>query len=112
MISWEWPSGDGPENVVDNYEVVIMPRPLFPSHFTLIHFTYLRVIMNLNVKYEVMVTAINCAGRSNTLVKGNIKFGMRTFFYLLFDKKVRYRYYPHMVEYVASKDKISSNNEK
>ena len=70
MLTFEWdlPQGSGPEAIVDNYIISILPSPL-SSPGTNVFFVPLNtawnVTLNHNEQYSINLTALNCAGDSD-----------------------------------------------
>lgn len=70
VLEWDVPTGDGPQYIVDEYNLVISPGSVsHRSNRVFIPFTIL--ILNYNVEYTATVAAINCAGVSSS---NNITF--------------------------------------
>lgn len=67
-------TGSGSAAIVDNYTITIVPRPLsHPSHVVVTAFPW-SVTFAHNILYYVYITAINCAGNSNTLQLSPIEY--------------------------------------
>ena len=76
-VSFEWdpPPGSGPEVIVDNYTITIIPEPVSHNISNTAYSTELSVILNYNVIYTATVAAQNCAGESESVVLSNIEYG-------------------------------------
>ena len=75
---WDEPQGNGPEAIVDNYIIVISPRPLsLPSGINVLPNSpqAFDVTLNYNTPYMATITAENCAGMSETTVSLAIEYG-------------------------------------
>ena len=66
-LSWDQPGGSGPEAIVDNYTLSISPQPLYQPEINYVHTSPWNVTLAHNVEYNINITAINCAGRSETV---------------------------------------------
>lgn len=71
-FEWDPPQGRGPEVVVDYYMISITPGPL--SH-NIVDSLIWNVSLHYNTAYIVNITAINCAGESETSVLTGIEYG-------------------------------------
>ncbi len=77
MLDWDPPQGRGPEAIVDNYTISILPAPLFqPARITVPSGPY-NVTLAHNELYAINLAAVNCAGESG-----------RTTIFLRFSKSV------------------------
>ena len=76
-LEWDPPQGSGPEAIVDSYTISISPDPL----------SHLGVNMNLsspwnvtlahNTTYSIGITAVNCAGESDSFTLADIQYGIQ-----------------------------------
>ena len=60
------PQGMGPELSGDFYWIFIVPRPQSHDILSMVEFP-LNVTLDYNTLYDVNITAVNCAGESETL---------------------------------------------
>ena len=69
-FQWEPPQGGGPQAVVDYYLLSVFPQPLSQPIIGNISGTLISwdVTMQYNTRYSANVTAVNCAGNSETAV--------------------------------------------
>ncbi len=75
MFEWDPPNGSGPEAVVENYTISILPMPISHPIFNVVITTSWNVTLDYNVIYNATITALNCAGESNPNVITNIQHG-------------------------------------
>ena len=69
-FGWDQPQGSGPEAVVDYYYVVITSSTSSQSNVFVLPGSSqaLNVTLNYNTMYSVVISAENCAGRSESFV--------------------------------------------
>jgi hypothetical protein len=72
-LEWNPPQGSGAETIVDYYRVSVTPVPLSHPMINMILLPPWNVTIEYNVAYTVSVTAVNCAGDSNTVL--DIEYG-------------------------------------
>ena len=75
MFEWDPPNGSGPEAVVENYIISILPMPASHPISNSVNSTSLNVTLDYNVIYNATITALNCAGESDPNVLNNIQYG-------------------------------------
>ncbi len=75
MFEWDSPDGSGPEAVVENFIISILPMPVSHPILNMINITSWNVTLNYNVIYNATITAQNCAGKSEPVVLTNIQYG-------------------------------------
>ena len=70
MFEWHEPQGSGPQVIVDNYIIIISPRPLYPADVNIVPNLpeVFYATLNYNTLYTATIIAENCAGESPTLV--------------------------------------------
>ena len=74
-FEWDAPQGNGPEVIIEIYEVTIMPMSSsLPPASRKISSTSWNMTLNYNTMYIAIVTAENCAGISRPATLGNVKF--------------------------------------
>lgn len=74
-FDWAHPQGSGPEAIVDYYIISISPNPLSHPGSNNVSSPPWNVTVGYNVDHTVNITAVNCAGNSDTLVSSNVRFG-------------------------------------
>ena len=74
-FEWDPPPGSGPESIVDNYTIIITPTPVSHSMNNVVLYSPWNVTLNYNVEYTATITAVNCAGKSNSYILFNIEYG-------------------------------------
>ena len=74
-LDWIPPQGSGPEAVVDNYTISILPTPPYQPATVYLVLPPWNVTLDHNEEYTLNLTAINCVGESATITLTNIKFG-------------------------------------
>ncbi len=79
MFEWNPPAGNGPEAVVDNYTITILPNPISHPISNVVYSTSWNVTLDYNVIYDATITAQNCAGESEPVVLTNIEYGKVTY---------------------------------
>ena len=79
-FEWDPPAGSGPEAIVDNYIISILPMPASHPISNVVYFTTLNVTLDYNTTYNASIAAFNCAGESRSVVLSDIEYGM--IFYL------------------------------
>ena len=65
IFEWNLPQGSGPQVVVDYYRISITPAQLFPDS-SVSHSLTWNATLDYNTTYTANITAINCAGESET----------------------------------------------
>ncbi len=75
MFEWDSPLGSGPEAVVDNYTISILPMPVSHPISNVVYSTSWNVTLDYNVIYNATITSQNCAGESEPVVLTNIRYG-------------------------------------
>lgn len=77
MFEWNSSQGRGSQLVVEYYRITISPPPLSPpnSIINVNNSFLLNVTLNYNTVYNATITAINCAGESQTATLSGIEFG-------------------------------------
>ncbi len=75
MFEWDPPNGSGPEAVVENYKISILPMPVSHPISNVVDNTSWNVTLDYNVIYSATITALNCAGESIPNVLTNIQYG-------------------------------------
>ncbi len=75
MLEWNPPKSSGPEGVVENYIISILPMPVSHPISNIINSTSWNVTLDYNVMYSATITAQNCAGESEPVVLTNIQYG-------------------------------------
>ncbi len=75
MFEWDPPNGSGPEAVVENYIISILPMPDSHPISNVVNTTSWNVTLDYNVVYNATITAQNCAGKSEINVLTNIQYG-------------------------------------
>ncbi len=75
MFEWDPPNGSGPEAVVENYIISILPMPASHPISNVVDFTSWNVTLDYNVIYNATITALNCVGESIPNVLTNIQYG-------------------------------------
>ena len=73
-LEWDLPQGSGAEAIVDFYNISITPRPLSHPKWNAVYSAPWNVTLSYNVEYTVTITAVNCAGESNTVVLPNVEY--------------------------------------
>jgi len=73
-FEWDPPPGRGPETVVDNYLISIAPRPLSHPINNRVNSAPWNVTIDYNIQYEATITAVNCAGESDSFVLSGLEF--------------------------------------
>ena len=73
-LDWNAPLGSGPQAVVDSYTLSISPAP--PSHpgTIVVQKPPFNVTLAHNIAYSLNLTAVNCAGESETLIFPDIEY--------------------------------------
>ncbi len=74
-FAWDPPPGSGPEAIVDNYTISIMPIPVSHSITSVGLSSPWNVTLNYNVNYTATIIALNCAGMSDSLELISIEYG-------------------------------------
>ena len=72
---WDPPRGMGPEVIVDYYWISISPRPRSHPVSNLVYSSPWNVTVDYNITYNANITAVNCAGKGETVQLSNIKYG-------------------------------------
>ncbi len=75
MFEWDPPKGSGPESVVENYTISILPMPVSHPISNVVNSTSWNVTLAYNMIYNATITALNCAGESEPVVLTNIQYG-------------------------------------
>ena len=75
IFEWDSPAGSGPEAIVDNYTITVNPMPVSHPISNVVISTPWNVTLSYNVIYTATITAVNCAGESNTLTLPGIEYG-------------------------------------
>ena len=78
-FKWNPPDGRGPEAIVDNYTISILPMPLSHPISNVVYSTNFNVTLDYNVIYNATVTASNCAGKSKRVYLTNIEYGKNSY---------------------------------
>ena len=73
-FEWDLPQGLGPENIVDYYVIYILPEPLSHPIMNVVSDPPWNVTLQHNVKYSTNITAVNCAGQSETFTYSDIEY--------------------------------------
>ncbi len=73
-FDWDPPSGSGPEGVVDNYTILIMPKPISSPQSNVVTAAPWNVTLNYNIEYSATISATNCAGASESFSLQNIEY--------------------------------------
>lgn len=63
-LTWDPPSGSGPETVVDNYIISVTPMPVSHSVTSIVLSPPWIVTLDYNQTYTATIVAVNCAGES------------------------------------------------
>ncbi len=74
MFVWDGPQGSGAQAIVDNYIITVTPNPVSPARIV-VPSSPLNVTLHYNNIYTATVTAVNCAGESQTFALKNIEYG-------------------------------------
>ena len=74
-FGWNPADGNGPEAIVDNYTISILPMPLSHPITNVVYSIIFNVTLDYNVIYNATVTASNCAGESKPIYLTNIEYG-------------------------------------
>ncbi len=105
-FEWDAPRDRGPQAIVDTYIVSISPQPLFPFDVSRLPNSQLalHVTLDYNTTYMAIITAENCAGKSETFIYPDaIEYGVLwslNFFQL--DKEFSNRTEPNISYYTKS----------
>ena len=75
MFEWDSPGGSGPEAIVDNYTITVNPMPVSHPISNVVLSSPWNVTLSYNVIYTATITAVNCAGQSNTVTSSGIEYG-------------------------------------
>ncbi len=75
MFEWDSPGGSGPEAIVDNYTITVNPMPVSHSISNVVLSSPWNVTLSYNVIYTATITAVNCAGESDTFTLPGIEYG-------------------------------------
>ncbi len=73
-FEWDPPQGSGSEVIVDYYIISISPRPLSHSITNVVPSFPWNVTLAHNTVYSANITAVNCAGVSDTFVLFDIEY--------------------------------------
>ena len=73
-FEWDLPQGLGTENIVDYYVIYIFPEPLSHPIMNVVSDPPWNVTLQHNVKYSTNITAVNCAGQSETFTYSDIEY--------------------------------------
>ena len=75
-VTFDWypPQGNGPEVIVDSYEISVTPSPLSHSNPITINSTIWNMTLNFNTAYVATITSINCVGAGMSFILQNIEF--------------------------------------
>ena len=75
-ITFEWdpPQGSGTEAIVDNYSILLTPKPLSHPSLNFLYSPPWVVTVRYNVEHTAVITAVNCAGESSPFTLLNIEF--------------------------------------
>ncbi len=79
---WDGSQGSGPQASVDDYIITVTPNPVSPSAVIEVTSSPLNVTLSYNNIYTATITAVNCAGESQTFAFPNIEYGKRSNFAL------------------------------
>lgn len=71
-LDWDPPQGSGPESIIDNYTISILPLPPYQPNIVLVDSPPWNVTLTHNEDYTVNLTAVNCAGESETVTISSI----------------------------------------
>ncbi len=74
-FEWDPPPGIGPEAIVDNYTISIIPKPLSHPILSVGLSSPWNVTLDYNVNYRATIVAVNCAGESDSLGLNIIEYG-------------------------------------
>ncbi len=74
MFEWDAPSES--DGLIDNYTVVISPRSISRPITNAILTSPFFVTLDYNVVYNTSITAVNCAGKSTSVMMNNIDYGV------------------------------------
>ena len=75
-LQWNLPEGSGPATVVDRYILSLTPNSVSHPISNEVYSTIWNVTLNYNTLYTATITAVNCAGESNTVVLPGIQYSM------------------------------------
>ena len=75
-LKWNQPEGSGSAAVVDRYILSVIPKPVSHPISNEVNSTIWNVTLNYNTVYTATITAVNCAGESNTVVLPGIQYSM------------------------------------
>ena len=64
-----------PDISITRYKIFIRPNPVSGLSLNSVQSSPLNVSLNYNTKYEIKVTAINCAGESNPSILSEVLYG-------------------------------------
>ena len=73
-LDWDAPLGSGPQAVVDNYTLSISPAPLSHPGTNVVQDPPFNVTLAHNIAYTLNITAVNCAGESETVTFPDIEY--------------------------------------
>ncbi len=79
IFKWNPPDGRGPEAIVDNYTISILPMPLSHPISNVVYSNNFDVTLDYNVIYNATVTAFNCAGESKPVYLTDIEYGKNNY---------------------------------
>ena len=78
-LDWDPPQGRGPEAVIDNYTISILPAPPYQPAKVTLPTRQLNVTLAHNIMYAINLTAINCVGESDPSLLTDIQFSKCTY---------------------------------
>lgn len=74
-FEWDPPQGTGPDVIVDFYWIFISPRSRSHPLANIAFSSPWNVTLDYNIVYSANITAVNCAGESETFVLPDSEFG-------------------------------------
>ncbi len=80
MFGWDSPGGSGPEAIVDNYTITVNPTSVSHPISNVVQSGPWNVTLSYNVIYTATITAVNCAGESNSFTLPGIEYGKHNYY--------------------------------
>ena len=74
-LQWKPPEGSSSAAVIDKYILSVIPKPVSHPISNEVYSTIWSVTLDYNTVYTATVTAVNCAGESNTVILPDIQYG-------------------------------------
>ncbi len=65
MLEWNIPTGNGPENIVDNYTLSIRDNMMLFDEDWIVSTPWNLTDLIYNIEYEAVLAVSNCAGEIN-----------------------------------------------